>query len=104
MYKRQIDVLIIDDIQEFAGVTKTQNNFFHIFNHLHQNGKQLILTSDRAIIACSAQLGDNVSVGAGAVIRDNVKIGDNTVIMENVVIDEYTEIGSSCLIEPGTML
>ena len=40
MYKRQI--------QEFAGVTKTQNTFFHIFNHLHQNGKQLILTSDRA--------------------------------------------------------
>ena len=31
-----------------AGVTKTQNTFFHIFNHLHQNGKQLILTSDRA--------------------------------------------------------
>ncbi|MCC8185415.1 UDP-3-O-(3-hydroxymyristoyl)glucosamine N-acyltransferase [Cloacibacillus porcorum] len=60
--------------------------------------------SERAIIACSAQLGDNVSVGAGAVIRDNVKIGDNTVIMENVVIDEYTEIGSSCLIEPGTMI
>ena len=35
-------------IQEFAGVTKTQNTFFHIFNHLHQNGKQLILTSDRS--------------------------------------------------------
>lgn len=43
-----IDVLIIDDVQEFAGVTKTQNTFFHIFNHLHQNGKQLILTSDRS--------------------------------------------------------
>ncbi len=47
-FYQQIDVLIIDDIQEFAGVTKTQNTFFHIFNHLHQNGKQLILTSDRA--------------------------------------------------------
>ena len=47
-FYQTIDVLIIDDIQEFAGVTKTQNNFFHIFNHLHQNGKQLILTSDRA--------------------------------------------------------
>ena len=40
--------MIVDDIQEFAGLTKTQNTFFHIFNHLHQNGKQLILTSDRA--------------------------------------------------------
>jgi chromosomal replication initiator protein len=47
-FYQKIDVLIIDDIQEFAGVIKTQNTFFHIFNHLHQNGKQLILTSDRA--------------------------------------------------------
>lgn len=47
-FYQTIDVLIIDDVQEFAGVTKTQNTFFHIFNHLHQNGKQLILTSDRA--------------------------------------------------------
>lgn len=46
-FYQTIDVLIIDDTQEFAGVTKTQNTFFHIFNHLHQNGKQLILTSDR---------------------------------------------------------
>lgn len=43
-----IDVLILDDIQELAGKTGTQNTFFHIFNHLHQSGKQLILTSDKA--------------------------------------------------------
>jgi chromosomal replication initiator protein len=42
-----IDVLIVDDIQFFANKQKTQDIFFHIFNHLHQNGKQLILTSDR---------------------------------------------------------
>jgi chromosomal replication initiator protein len=47
-FYQTIDVLIIDDIQEFVGVTRTQNTFFHIFNHLHQNGKQLIMTSDRA--------------------------------------------------------
>ena len=47
-FYQTIDVLIIDDVQEFASLTKTQNTFFHIFNHLHQNGKQLILTSDRA--------------------------------------------------------
>ncbi len=46
-FYQMIDVLIIDDIQEFAGVTKTQNTFFHIFNHLQQNGKQLILTADK---------------------------------------------------------
>lgn len=43
-----IDILIIDDIQELSGLEKTQNTFFHIFNHLHQNNKQLIMTSDCA--------------------------------------------------------
>ncbi len=43
-----IDVLIVDDIQFFANKDKTQDIFFHIFNHLHQGGKQLILTSDRS--------------------------------------------------------
>ncbi|MFT6850737.1 MAG: chromosomal replication initiator protein [Sphingobacteriales bacterium] len=43
-----IDVLIMDDVQFFANKGKTQDMFFHIFNHLHQSGKQLILTSDRA--------------------------------------------------------
>lgn len=47
-FYQSIDILIIDDIQEFAGATKTQNTFFHIFNHLHQNGKQLVMTSDRS--------------------------------------------------------
>ncbi len=42
-----IDVLIIDDIQFLSNKQKTQDIFFHIFNQLHQNGKQLILTSDR---------------------------------------------------------
>lgn len=43
-----IDVLIVDDIQFFANKDKTQDIFFHIFNHLHQSGKQLVLSSDRA--------------------------------------------------------
>ena len=47
-FYQTIDVLIVDDVQEWEGKTGTQNTFFHIFNHLHQNGKQLILTSDRA--------------------------------------------------------
>jgi len=49
-FYQTIDVLIIDDIQEFAGNTKTQNTFFYIFNQLHQNGKQLVMTADRAPI------------------------------------------------------
>ncbi len=47
-FYQMIDVLIIDDIQFFAGKDKTQDVFFHIFNHLHQNNKQIILTCDKA--------------------------------------------------------
>ena len=43
-----IDVLILDDVQFLSGKAGTQDVFFHIFNHLHQNGKQIILTSDKA--------------------------------------------------------
>jgi chromosomal replication initiator protein len=46
-FYQSIDVLIIDDVQELAGKTQTQNTFFHIFNHLHQLGKQLIMCCDR---------------------------------------------------------
>lgn len=42
-----VDVLIIDDVHHFAGKEKTQDIFFHVFNHLHQAGKQLVLTSDK---------------------------------------------------------
>ena len=46
-FYQMIDVLIIDDVQFLAGKQKTQDVFFHIFNHLHQSGKQLVLTSDK---------------------------------------------------------
>ena len=46
-FYQMIDFLIIDDVQFFSGKEKTQDVFFHIFNHLHQTGKQLILTSDK---------------------------------------------------------
>ncbi len=47
-FYQMIDILIIDDVQDFAGKPGTQNAYFNIFNHLHQSGKQLILTSDKA--------------------------------------------------------
>lgn len=51
-FYQSIDVLIIDDIQDLIGKKGTQNTFFHIFNHLHQNQKQLILSSD----CCPSQM------------------------------------------------
>ncbi len=48
-FYRTIDVLIIDDIQFFAGKEKTQEEIFHIFNTLHQSNKQIILSADRPI-------------------------------------------------------
>lgn len=46
-FYQSIDVLLIDDIQEISGKLGTQKAFFPIFNHLHQKGKQIIMTSDR---------------------------------------------------------
>lgn len=46
-FYQTIDVLIVDDVQEWMTATKTQDTFFHIFNHLFRNGKRIILCSDR---------------------------------------------------------
>ncbi len=47
-FYQSIDTLIIDDIQDLQNAPKTQNTFFHIFNHLRQHDKQIIMSSDRS--------------------------------------------------------
>jgi chromosomal replication initiator protein len=47
VFYQTIDMLIVDDIQEWVSAVKTQETFFHIFNHLFRNGKRIILASDR---------------------------------------------------------
>jgi chromosomal replication initiator protein len=51
---RNVDVLIIDDVQFLAGKEKTQEEFFHIFNVLYENNKQIIISSDRPPRAINA--------------------------------------------------
>ena len=46
-FYQTIDMLIVDDVQEWVNATKTQDTFFHIFNHLFRNGKRILLVSDR---------------------------------------------------------
>ncbi len=47
-FYQTIDVLLMDDIQFLTGLQRTQEVFFHIFNHLHQSGKQIVLASDKS--------------------------------------------------------
>lgn len=46
-FYQAMDVIIMDDVHNFAGKERTQDIFFHIFNHLHQSNKQIILTADK---------------------------------------------------------
>lgn len=47
-FYQMVDVLILDDVHDFAGKSKTQDTFFHVFDQLHRSKKQLILTSDKS--------------------------------------------------------
>lgn len=47
-FYQSIDTLIVDDVQDLQNMPGTQNTFFHIFNHLHQHDRQIIMSSDRS--------------------------------------------------------
>jgi chromosomal replication initiator protein len=48
----QVDILILDDVQFLSKKGQDQEMFFHIFNHLHQAGRQIVMTSDRPRATC----------------------------------------------------
>ena len=94
-----MDVLIVDDIQFLSGKVRTQDAFFHIFNHLHQNNKQVILTSDKApvdLFDIEQRLLSRFKWGLSAEIKapdyqtrykilQNKFLNDGTPINENIV-------------------
>ena len=94
-----MDVLIVDDIQFLSGKVRTQDAFFHIFNDLHQNNKQVILTSDKApvdLFDIEQRLLSRFKWGLSAEIKapdyqtrykilQNKFLNDGTPINENIV-------------------
>ncbi|MCX6762866.1 MAG: chromosomal replication initiator protein DnaA, partial [Candidatus Moranbacteria bacterium] len=88
------DLLLIDDIQFIGGKEKTQEEFFHVFNTLHQTNKQIVLTSDRPPKAI-AMLEDRLrSRFEGGMIADVSRpdIETRIAILQNKMADKKTEI------------
>ena len=71
-YYRSVDVLLIDDVQFFVGKERTQEEFFHIFNKLHQDQRQIVVTCDRypkAITGLEERLTSRLSWGLSVEIE-----------------------------------
>ena len=94
---RNIDVLIIDDIQFLGGATQTQEEFFHTFNTLHENGKQIVISSDkppRDIPLLEERLKSRFEWGILADIsmpdyETRLAILRKKVQTDNIIIDDY---------------
>jgi chromosomal replication initiator protein len=86
---RTIDVLLVDDIQFIAGKEATQEEFFHTFNALHGNGKQIVMTSDRppkSMVTLEERLRSRFEWGLSADIQRD-KAENQAIPVPNAVID-----------------
>ncbi|MBR3697062.1 MAG: chromosomal replication initiator protein DnaA [Clostridia bacterium] len=94
---RDIDVLLIDDIQFIAGKKTGQEEFFHTFNDLHQNGKQIIISSDkppRDIPLLEERLKSRFEWGILADVsvpdyETRLAILRRKIELENIIVDDY---------------
>ena len=107
-FYQSLDVLILDDIHELVGLNKTQMAFFHIFNNLHQLGKQLVLTADKAPVdmqgleerlitrlkwGLTAELGRPDAELRRTILRNKIE-ADGLVLSDevfNYIVDHVTE-------------
>jgi chromosomal replication initiator protein len=98
-FYQSIDILMLDDIHELIGLTKTQEIFFQIFNNLHQLGKQLVLTCDRAPVdlqGLEERLISRLKWGMTAEIeRPDVNL--RKLILKNKVNDEGLDISDEII-------
>jgi len=97
---RSIDILLIDDIQFITGKTETQEQFFHVFNTLHQNNRQIVITADRApkaIPTLEARLQSRFEWGMIADIRPpdletrvailEMKMHERSIVLDKIILN-----------------
>jgi chromosomal replication initiator protein len=97
---RNVDVLLVDDIQFLVGKARTEEEFFHTFNELHTHSKQLVLTSDRPprdIEALEDRLRDRFQAGLVSDVRPADRATRLTILRKRAIQDEVGELEPQAL-------
>jgi chromosomal replication initiator protein len=97
---RDADVLLIDDIQFLASKAKTEEEFFHTFNALYENGRQLVLTCDRlprALVAIEQRLRERFEAGLVADIKPPDFATRVAILRKRAALDHVTLTDSTVL-------
>jgi chromosomal replication initiator protein len=97
---RGVDVLLVDDVQFLQSKAKTEQEFFHTFNALHQAGSQLVLTSDRAprdLDALEDRLRERFEAGLVCDVRPPERATRLTILRKRVAQDDVGEVDAAAL-------
>jgi chromosomal replication initiator protein len=97
---RGVDVLLVDDVQFLQAKAKTEQEFFHTFNALHQAGSQLVLTSDRPprdLEALEDRLRERFEAGLVCDVRPPERATRLTILRKRVAQDDVGEVDPAAL-------